>query len=114
MFIERRKNKRIPFSAEVTISQSDGSTSIATSENISAGGMAIRSNKSFYNGESICVSFSIPSIENGNAPQKITLNAFVLHTIKLTQLDNTFMLGIEFHKPDRSSKNILKNIIKNN
>lgn len=110
MLIERRKNQRVRFVQDVTIIKANGSHFTCRADNLSTGGIALRTDVPLFSGEKILVRFEAFNPKD-NHHFEMELMCNVSHAVKLTHPEGMSMLGLQFVKLDRNSSKNLKKFI---
>lgn len=106
-FFEKRKFKRLTYNETVTISKNNNSSSFeAKGDNISEGGIAIKSTFSLNVGEQVIV-----EIQHKLYDAPLKLKSQVQHEIKLTNPADTNMIGLKFHKVSKNDNKKLMQLL---
>jgi c-di-GMP-binding flagellar brake protein YcgR len=110
VFLERRKKQRIACHFRTKIVKVSGEHIEGEGENLSIGGVAIRTSADFFCGEKVMLHFSLyyPEID---LDTDIEALCKVSHVVKLTHPANTAMVGLQFHDLSRMAERSLKQLV---
>ena len=110
MFSERRKSQRVHFHQEVTIIKANGTHFQCKADNLSIGGLALKTEESLFSGERVLVRFNVFNpAQNHYFEAELMCN--VSHAVKLTHPEGMSMIGLQFQKIDRATNKSLRAFI---
>ncbi len=99
MFGERRQYKRVPLPQRIPIIRENGDFVEVDVENLSLGGLAIKTPLDFPCGENLIVRLDALS-KNKYSHKPINIYCTVLHSQKIESSSNTNIVGIQFTPPN--------------
>lgn len=107
---ERRSHQRIRFDGQITIFKQCGESATVTCENLSTGGIAIKSEIPFYCNEQVAIAIPIFNPKTKTI-ETIDFICCVTHIVELTHPAGHIRVGLEFYKPDKKKIKLITKYI---